>query len=87
MDIIKIVGIGIVAVIIITIIKQYKPEFAIYVSIIAGIIIAAGMSFIYAYFLSDKISKPIDELTKAAREISEGRYSKRIVIKNNIELQ
>ena len=39
MDIIKIVGIGIVAVIIITIIKQYKPEFAIYVSIIAGIII------------------------------------------------
>lgn len=51
--------------------------------IIAGIIIAAGMSFIYAYFLSDKISKPIDELTKAAREISEGRYSKRIVIKNS----
>ena len=39
MDIIKIVGIGIVAVIIITIIKQYKSEFAIYVSIIAGIII------------------------------------------------
>ena len=39
MDIIKIVGIGIVAVIIVTIIKQYKPEFAIYVSIIAGILI------------------------------------------------
>ena len=39
MDIVKIVGIGIIAVIIITIIKQYKPEFAIYVSILAGIII------------------------------------------------
>ena len=39
MDIVKIVGIGIIAVIIITIIKQYKQEFAIYVSILAGIII------------------------------------------------
>ena len=39
MDIVKIVGIGIIAVIIITIIKQYKLEFAIYVSILAGIII------------------------------------------------
>lgn len=39
MDIVKIVGIGIIAAIIITIIKQYKPEFAIYVSILAGIII------------------------------------------------
>ena len=39
MDIVKIVGIGIIAVIIITIIKKYKPEFAIYVSILAGIII------------------------------------------------
>lgn len=42
MDIVKIVGIGIIAVIIITIIKQYKPEFAIYVSILAGIIIFYG---------------------------------------------
>lgn len=38
-EIVKVVAIGIVAVIIITIIKQYKPEFAIYVSIVAGIII------------------------------------------------
>ncbi len=53
------------------------------VYIMAGIIAAAGMAFIYAYFLSDKISKPIDELTKAAKEISEGKYSKRIVIKNS----
>lgn len=39
MDIIKIVGIGLSALIIIIILKQYKPEFAIYVSIIAGIFI------------------------------------------------
>lgn len=38
-EIIKIVGIGLVALVIIIILKQYKPEFAIYVSIIAGILI------------------------------------------------
>lgn len=39
MDIIKIIGIGLIATIIIIIIKQYRPEFAIYVSLIAGILI------------------------------------------------
>ena len=39
MDIIKIIGIGLIAVIMVIIIKQYRPEFAIYVSIIAGTII------------------------------------------------
>lgn len=39
MDIIKIIGIGLIAVIIVIILKQYKPEFTIYVSICAGIII------------------------------------------------
>ena len=39
MDIIKIIGIGFIAVIIIIIIKQYRPEFAIYASIGAGILI------------------------------------------------
>ena len=38
-EIIKIIGIGLISLIIIIIIKQYKPEFAIYVSIIAGILI------------------------------------------------
>ena len=38
-EIIKIIGIGIISLIIIIIIKQYRPEFAIYVSIIAGITI------------------------------------------------
>lgn len=39
MDIIKIIGIGFIGVIIIILIKQYRPEFAIYVSIGAGILI------------------------------------------------
>ena len=38
-DIIKIIGIGLVSLILIIIIKQYRPEFAIYISLIAGAII------------------------------------------------
>lgn len=38
-EIIKIIGIGLTALVIIIILKQYKPEYAIYISIIAGIII------------------------------------------------
>ena len=41
MDIIKIIGIAFIAVIIIVILKQYRPEFAIYASIIAGVLILA----------------------------------------------
>lgn len=39
MEIIKIIGIGLISLIIIIILKQYKPEFAIYVSLAAGILI------------------------------------------------
>lgn len=39
MEIIKIVGVGLVSLIIIIILKQYKPEYAIYASIISGVII------------------------------------------------
>ncbi len=41
MDIIKIIGIGLISLIIIIIIKEYRPEFAIYISVIAGILIIA----------------------------------------------
>ena len=39
MDIIKIIGVAFIAVIIIVILNQYRPEFAIYASIIAGVLI------------------------------------------------
>ena len=39
MEVVKIIGIAITALIIIIILKQYRPEFAIYVSLIAGSII------------------------------------------------
>ena len=38
-EIIKIVGIGLVALVIVIILKQYRPEYTIYVSIIAGVLI------------------------------------------------
>ena len=48
MDIIKIIGIGLISLIIIVILRQYKPEYAMYVSLTAGVlifsIIAAKMS-------------------------------------------
>ena len=41
MEITKIIGIGLIALILIIILKQYKPEFVIYVSLIAGALILA----------------------------------------------
>ena len=39
MDVIKIVCVGLVSLILIIVIKQYKPEFSVYISLIAGAII------------------------------------------------
>ena len=38
-ELIKIIGIGLISLVIVIILKQYRPEYAIYVSIIAGILI------------------------------------------------
>lgn len=55
MDIVKIIGIGLIALIIIIIIRQYKPEFTLYVSLLAGAIILI--------FIMDKIGAIISLLT------------------------
>lgn len=39
MDIVKIIGIGLVSLVIIIILKQYKPEFALYASLSASVLI------------------------------------------------
>ncbi len=46
-EVIKIIGIGLISLIIIIVVKQYKPEFAIYVSIIVGVLIL--------YIIMDKL--------------------------------
>ena len=53
-EVIKIIGIGLLALILIIVIKQYRPEFAIYISIIAGIIIL--------FFAMDKLTNIINLL-------------------------
>lgn len=60
MDIVKIIGVGIIALIISVIIKQYKPEFAMYISIIAGIIIL--------FLIIDKIYGIVTLLTNLSRK-------------------
>ena len=39
MEIIKIIGIALIALIIIILIKQYRPEFAVYISLLTGVLI------------------------------------------------
>ena len=55
MDIVKIIGVGVIALIIIVILKQYRPEFVIYVSLIAGALILL--------MVIDKIGSIVDLLT------------------------
>lgn len=62
MDIIKIIGVGLIGLIIIIIMKQYKPEFVIYVSLIAGTIIL--------FMIMDKLNGIIDILTSLSNKAS-----------------
>ena len=62
MDVIKIIGVGLIALIIIIIIKQYRPEFTIYVSIAAGVIILL--------LIADKLTAIINLLTSLANRTS-----------------
>ena len=55
MDIVKIIGVGLIALIIIIIVRQYKPEFTLYVSLLAGAIILM--------FLMDKLDAIISLIT------------------------
>ena len=62
MEIIKIIGIGFIALIIVIILKQYKPEFTIYVSLIAGVSILL--------IIMDKIDGIINLLTEISNKAS-----------------
>ena len=62
MDIIKLIGMGLIALVIIIIVKQYKPEFTIYVSLAAGILIL-GMTF-------DTVTQIINLIESYAQKVS-----------------
>ncbi len=60
MDIIKIIGVGLIALIIIILLKQYKPDFVIYVSLIAGALII--------FMVLDKLTGIIDLLSNLSNK-------------------
>lgn len=60
MDIIKIIGIGLTALIIIIVVRQYKPEFALYISLLAGALILL--------FVMQKLEGIVDLLTTLANK-------------------
>ena len=62
MDIIKIIGIGLIALIIIVILRQYRPEFAMYVSLGAGVLIFA--------LIATRISGKIEVLKSLSNKTS-----------------
>ncbi len=73
MDIIKIIGIGLIAVIIVIILKQYKPEFTIYVSICAGVIILG--------LVMTRLSGIIELLTELSNKVSDTNGFLTVLIK------
>lgn len=62
MEIVKIIGIGLVAIVIIILLKQYKPEFAIYISMLTGILIIL--------FVIDDLAGIINLLQTLANKVS-----------------
>ena len=62
MEIIKIIGIALTAVVLIIVIKQYKPEFAVYISLIASALIML--------LFMDKLSGIITYISDFSKRIS-----------------
>lgn len=73
LDVVKIIGVGITALIIIIILKQYKPEFTVYVSIIAGVIILL--------MVMDKLSAIVNILSSLASKTGTGSTFLKILLK------
>ena len=73
MDIVKIIGVGLTALIIIIVLKQYKPEFTVYVSIIAGAIIL--------FMVINKLSAIVALLTNLSNKTGVGSEFLKILLK------
>ena len=62
MEVIKIIGIGLIALVIIILLKQYKPEFAMYISLLTGVLILL--------LVADELSGIINLLQSFADKVS-----------------
>lgn len=60
LDIIKIIGVGLIGLIVIMLLKQYKPEFVIYVSLLTGVIILT--------LVIDKLSGVVNIITNLSNQ-------------------
>ena len=69
MEIIKIIGVALTGVIMVVIIKQYKPEFSIYISL--------ATSFIIIFLFIDKLSGIVNFINNFSEQITGSReYAK-----------
>ena len=73
MEIIRIIGIGLIALIIIILLKQYKPEFAIYISLLTGVLILL--------LVMDELSGIINLLQTFANKVSINSTFLKLLIK------
>ena len=73
MDVIKVIGIGLIALIIIVIVRQYKPEFTLYVSLLAGASILL--------LVMDKLSEIINLLTALSNKTALNNEFLKLLIK------
>lgn len=73
MDIVKIIGVGLTALIIIIILKQYKPEFTVYVSLIAGVIIL--------FMVMDRLNGVVNLLRNLTNKTGTGSSFLKILLK------
>ena len=73
LEIVKIIGVGLTALILIIILKQYKPEFAVYASIVAGVIIL--------FLIMDKFYGIVNLLSNITSKTSSGSAFLKILLK------
>ena len=73
MDILKIIGVGLIALIIIIILKQHKPEFSVYVSVVAGIVIL--------FMVMGKLTSVINILSNLSNKTGAGNEFLKILLK------
>lgn len=72
-ELIKIIGIGLIGIIAIAILKQYRPEYTIYISLLAGILII--------FITMDKLSAIVNLLTSISEKASINNTYIKILLK------
>jgi len=72
-ELIKIIGIGLIGLITVIILKQYRPEYSIYISLIAGMLII--------FLIMDKLSGIVNLLTSISEKASINNKYIKILLK------